>query len=110
MMLDKDYEKPFDMLVASGCFMFARTKALEKEHGFDQRFFLYFEDNDLSRRIREQGRIVLLPAKSVIHYWNRTSRKSKKVLFIMLRSARKYFFKWSFMGKRSRRRQYETAH
>ncbi|MGI6168396.1 MAG: glycosyltransferase family 2 protein [Christensenellales bacterium] len=98
--LDADYSKPFAVDVASGCFMVVRTELFKRIGGFDRRFFLYFEDNDLSRRIRQHGRIMHVPFGHVVHHWNRSSRRSWKSLLIMLSSAFRYFAKW---GPGSRR-------
>ena len=99
MRLDMDPDTPFAIDVASGCFMAVRTDLFRKIGGFDQRFFLYFEDNDLSRRMREEGTLMQLPQENIIHYWNRASRRSKKILLIMFTSALKYFWKWKFKKK-----------
>jgi len=104
MMLDADYGQPFAIDVASGCFMVVRTDIFKRIGGFDRRFFLYFEDNDLSRRVRQYGWIMHVPFGHVVHDWNRSSRKSRKVLFIMLWSAVKYFLKWGFCAGRGRSR------
>ena len=50
-----------DIPIASGCCMLTRSSALTAIKGFDARYFLYFEDFDLSLRIRQQGRIAYLP-------------------------------------------------
>ena len=47
--LPSEHPEPIDL--ASGCYMFCRASALEAVGGFDERYFLYFEDFDLSRRI-----------------------------------------------------------
>ena len=31
-----------------------RTDVFKENHGFDERFFMYFEDADLSRRVRRK--------------------------------------------------------
>jgi hypothetical protein len=53
--------------VSGACLMTSR-EVLEKTGGFDEKFFLYFEDIDLCYRIREQGfRVVFLPEARVFH-------------------------------------------
>ena len=46
-----DYDKEMDVPYLSGCFMFFRTAALKEVQGFDERFFMYPEDIDITRRI-----------------------------------------------------------
>ncbi|WBX71641.1 glycosyltransferase [Tenacibaculum retecalamus] len=48
-----DYNSNIEIPYVSGCFMFFRTSVLKKMNGFDERFFLYFEDLDLTRRVGE---------------------------------------------------------
>jgi N-acetylglucosaminyl-diphospho-decaprenol L-rhamnosyltransferase len=53
---------------AEGAFILCRAAALRSVGGFDERFFLYFEEEDLSRRLRERGWTTLLvPAAEVSH-------------------------------------------
>jgi len=98
MMLDQDFTGVFDLDVASGCFICARTDVLREIGGFDEKFFLYFEDADLSRRAKKVSRVVYYPNSHVRHEWNRDSRRNIKMLIIMIKSAMRYLFKWSFGG------------
>ena len=51
--------QPFlDPPIVSGCWMMFRTVVLQQLGGFDPRFFLYFEDFDLSLRTSELSRIA----------------------------------------------------
>lgn len=101
-MLNQDFTRVFDVEVASGCFLFARTALLQAVGGFDPGFFMYFEDADLSRRMRQLARVVYFPDGHVIHQWNRHSRRSVKMMLVMLLSAARYLSKWAF-GTRRRR-------
>lgn len=89
-------DRPVEIEFCSGSFMAARTDALKKVGGFDSRFFLYFEDADLSRRMRKHGKVVCNPYYSVQHEGKRESHKSFKGLKMMLSSMIKYFFKWGW--------------
>lgn len=81
----------------SGCFLFARTTILQKIGGFDERFFMYMEDIDLSRRSLELFRNVFYPLVSIQHLYEKGSYKSKKLTFFHLISAIKYFNKWGWI-------------
>ena len=62
--------------------------------GFDQRFFMYLEDADLTLRAKKFGRVVINPQISVTHIWERESAKSVKYLFIHILSSLKFLWKW----------------
>jgi len=59
---------PREVDYVSGAAMTLRRAALDQVGGFDERFFLYFEETDLCRRLRGSGwRVVYLPAAIVEH-------------------------------------------
>jgi GT2 family glycosyltransferase len=61
----------------SGSCLLARRAALEAVGGFDERFFLYEEDADLCRRLRDAGwRVVFTPAAEVRHHLGRSMAKA----------------------------------
>lgn len=96
-MKDVGYEDIYDVECISGCFMFCRTKVLRSVDGFDDRYFMYFEDFDLSRKIQHAGyRTVYNPHATVTHLWERASHKSMKMTWIHIQSAFKYFNKWGW--------------
>ena len=62
----------------SGACMLARRSALERVNGFDERYFLYWEDADLCRRLRGQGyQIRYVPAATAIHRVGHSSRGAR---------------------------------
>ncbi len=95
-MRDMGYEMEIEAPCLSGCFLFCRREPLERLGGFDENFFLYFEDNDLCRRMRQIGRIVYNPSVSVTHFWARRSRKSLRYTWYFAVSAWRYFNKWGW--------------
>ena len=59
----------------SGACMLVRRDAFEKAHGFDERYFLYWEDADLCRRLRAFGyHVRYVPGATVIHRVGHSSR------------------------------------
>jgi len=63
----------------SGSCLIARRTALEAVGGFDERFFLYEEDADLCRRLREAGwRVVFTPEAEVTHHLGRSMSKAPR--------------------------------
>ena len=76
--------------------MFLRTEALKKVGLFDERFFLYTEDTDLTRRIHRHYRTVYFPEATIHHYHARGSYKNPWLLWCNIQSAIRYFNKWGW--------------
>jgi hypothetical protein len=93
-MEDEDLSRVRDVEFVTGCFMFARTGLLKRVGGFDERYFLYLEDADLTREIRKYARAVYVPSIKVTHNWNRKSAQSIKYFLIHIASVLKYMKKW----------------
>ena len=59
----------------SGACMLARRDALESVRGFDERYFLYWEDADLCRRLRARGyHVKYVPTAIAVHAVAQSSR------------------------------------
>ncbi|WP_321961150.1 glycosyltransferase [Paraburkholderia sp. J7] len=86
----------WDPPIVSGCFMLFRTGLLQKLGGFDARYFLYFEDYDLSLRAHELMRVAFVPDVRVVHHGGGASRKGMKHIRLFGVSAFKFFnrFGW----------------
>ena len=91
------YEHEMDVPYLSGCFMLFRTSALKKIGLFDERFFMYPEDIDISRRVHAHFRTLFFPAATIVHDHAQESYKSKKMLWIHLTNLIKYFNKWGWL-------------
>lgn len=101
---DKDYNKIMEVPNLSGCFMFMRTAVLEKIGGFDERFFMYLEDVDLSRRIGQISKTVYYPEVHVLHGYEKASYKNSKLFFYHIQSAIRYFNKWGWLFDKERKK------
>ena len=86
--------KPIEVEFCTGAFMVAKTDALHMVGGFDERYFLYFEDADLTREIRKIGKAVYHPDVVVIHKWHRDNKKIGKSFGVALLSLFTYMKKW----------------
>lgn len=95
-MQDQDYSKVFDLEFAQGSFMLIRTELFKKLKGFDERYFMYMEDADLCRRVREHGRIQYFPYVKVTHKWARGSKKNLRLFAVHVGSMFSYFMKWGW--------------
>jgi GT2 family glycosyltransferase len=62
----------------SGACMLARRAAVDAVGGFDERYFLYWEDADLCRRLRARGYTTrYVPAGRVMHIGGRSSQSAR---------------------------------
>lgn len=91
---NKIINEPIDIEFCSGCFMITRTDALKKIGGFDNRYFLHFEDADLTRELRKIGRAVYNPFIKVTHKWQRDNKKINRSFWMALKSMVIYMKKW----------------
>jgi len=84
--------------IVSGCFMFFRNDILLRLNGFDETFFLYFEDTDLSLRAGKITKVAYVPDVKIIHHGGNVSRKGLKHIFLFAHSMCKFFNKhgWKF--------------
>lgn len=78
--------------VFSGCCMLFQRDILEKVGGFDERYFLYFEDYDLSLRALMETSALIEPRFQVIHHGGNTSKKGRKHIYRFLVSAARFYW------------------
>lgn len=97
------YNKIIDVPYLSGCFMFLRTETLTSIGLFDERFFMYPEDIDLSRRIHKKYRTVFYPEVSIIHHHAQSSYLNLKMLLVHTFNVIKYFNKWGWVFDKERK-------
>jgi len=89
-------KKPAEVKIISGCFMLCKTKALKLAGGFDQRYFLYFEDFSLSIELNKIGKIMYLPEMKIVHYGGNSSRKGLNHIRMFLSSMTKFFSRYGW--------------
>lgn len=78
----------------AGMFMLFPSKVFAELGGFDERYFLYYEDVDLCFRVREAGHeVVLEPRAYVTHDARRSSHRDITYLRWHLSSMLRFFFK-----------------
>jgi len=71
---DFDYALQADVEQLIGAAMLVRRDVFERVGGFDERFFMYYEEVDLCKRIKEAGhRVVYYPGAEIIHLGGKSS-------------------------------------
>jgi len=98
------YDKIMEVPYLSGCFMLLRTSVLKEIGLFDERFFLYPEDLDLTRRINQKYRTIYYPEVSIIHSHARESYQSWRLTIVHAINMIKYFNKWGWVFDSTRRK------
>lgn len=96
------YNKLMNVPYLSGCFMLLRTQAVQQARLFDERFFMYPEDIDLTRRIHRDYLTVFFPHATIIHNHEKASYKSLKMLWIHIVNMCRYFNKWGWFYDKER--------
>lgn len=112
--LDRTKEQDVDWVL--GAAHLTRRDTFEKIGWFDERFFLYFEDADVCRRIWLAGqRVVYTPVAKIIHYYQKQSQTKSlwqalknPITRIHIASGFKYFAK--YFGQSNPRVEYQKAH
>ena len=77
--------------------MLVRRAVFEAVKGFDERFFLYMEDVDLSRRIGAISKLLYWPHETIVHGHAQGSYKDRRLLALHISSAIQYFKKWGWL-------------
>ncbi len=90
-----DYVASFPFL--SGCFMMMRSSVLHTVGGFDERYFLYAEDLDLSRRMHACSETLFVPAVEVVHEYRSEGGRGIRRLLYGMHSLAQYFGKWGWI-------------
>jgi GT2 family glycosyltransferase len=91
------YDKCVNIPNLSGCFMFLRCEALKTTGSFDERFFMYMEDVDLTRRMHASYKTLFYPHVCITHGFEKESYNNSQVLRHHINSAIKYFNKWGWL-------------
>lgn len=87
-------DAPMTVDWVAGMFMLFRAQAFREIGGFDDGFFLYYEDVDICARLWKAGwKVMLHPGVSVIHAAQRTSRRNPRYMAWHLSSMSRYFAK-----------------
>jgi GT2 family glycosyltransferase len=82
-----------NIAIVSGCFMLCRTENLRRAQGFDEGYFLYFEDFDLSLRMQQLGNITYVPTMRIMHAGGHAAKKGLRHLRMFAKSGFRFYNK-----------------
>jgi GT2 family glycosyltransferase len=91
-----DYNKLMQVPYLSGSFMLFRVNDLQQIGSFDERFFMYFEDTDITRRFYRDAKAWFYPDATVTHEHNQESYRSLKMLWVHIQNMIRYFSKYGW--------------
>lgn len=103
MLYDFDHKLPMNIPYHQGSFMFFRTACFKKVGLFDERFFMYPEDIDITRRMHKHYRTMFWPEVTIVHAHRAASYKSLRMLAVHSWNMIKYFNKWGWFWDRERK-------
>jgi GT2 family glycosyltransferase len=83
--------------IISGCFSLFNMQAILDVGMYDERFFMYMEDWDISRRLNEKYKTIYFPEVSIVHRYRSEANFKVNLFFIFIQSAIKYFNKWGWI-------------
>ena len=96
------FTKILNVPYLSGCFMFLRMSAVQDVGLFDEQFFMYAEDIDMTRRIHKKYKTLYYPCTTIYHTFTRGSRNSLRLLRIHVVNIMLYFNKWGWFKDEER--------
>ncbi len=89
-----DKTKIKELEVVPGTAFMIRKEVYDEVEGFDEHFFLYFEEYDLCKRIKEKGYLLYInPKAKIIHLWGKGGTNEAKNINKIFKQSRYYYFK-----------------
>ena len=81
--------RPFEIDHPLGAALMVRAEVLSQVGGFDERFFMYCEEIDLCRRIRQAGcKLYCVPKAVIVHLVGQSTRQFRNEMFVALWKSR----------------------
>lgn len=104
LLTEADHDREINSPYLLGSFMLFRVDALKDCGLFDERFFMYPEDIDITRRLHRKYKTLHYPLESIVHEHNAASRKNLRMMWIHITNMIRYFNKWGWFYDPERRR------
>ncbi|MFA5335992.1 MAG: glycosyltransferase family 2 protein [Candidatus Omnitrophota bacterium] len=89
-----DHEDEMEVEMLSGACAMMRKQALDRIGMFDEKYFMYAEDTDLFRRIKEGGwKIRYVPSAVIVHYWGKSAAAAPYAMAVEAKKSMERYFK-----------------
>ncbi len=89
-----DKKETKEVSVIPGTAFMIKKQLFTDVQGFDEKFFLYFEESDLCKRVTKKGfSIFITPRAKVFHAWGKSTQKSKQDIASIFNKSKFYYFK-----------------
>lgn len=105
---EMDFELPVEKEWVTGAALMIKKEIFENIGGFDEHYFMYFEDIDLCKSVNALGYTILyVPSVKLIHYGGKSyKRNNDKIVFEYRRSQLRYYDKYNSSFQRMFVRMY----
>ncbi|WP_445634874.1 N-acetylglucosaminyl-diphospho-decaprenol L-rhamnosyltransferase [Nostoc sp. DSM 114161] len=91
--IEQKFQQTQEVDIVVGAAFFIRSSLFQELNGFDENFFMYFEESDLCQRAQYQGyKIIYTPDVSLIHLKGYSIQKSANAMAIEYRRSQIYFY------------------
>ncbi len=93
------HQEVHDVAWGGSACLLLRRDIFEAVGGFDEGFFMYCEDMDLCKRIRDAGyRVRYLPGPAALHHWGKSTAQLPAAMLREAYRSRVYYFEKHFPG------------
>ncbi len=92
----EDKTTPIEIEFCTGSFSMLHTQTFCDMGGFDEGYFMYVEDADLTQKALQYGKVMLLPQFQAVHAWHRAPHSDLSHFTQQIKSMGRYFKKWGF--------------
>ena len=92
--IEQKFKSPQTVDIVIGAAFFIRRSLFETLNGFDETFFMYFEESDLCQRSRDRGwQILYTPEVSIIHLGGYSVGKVSDRMQLEYRRSQLYYYR-----------------
>jgi len=91
--IERDFKNIRQVDIVVGAAFFIRRDLFNLLNGFDEEFFMYFEESDLCQRVRDKGyKILYTPHSSLIHIRGHSVKKTSNKMVVEYRRSQIYYY------------------